>query len=117
LKKRYAFKACPQCGKTWENRGDFLADPEIETEGYEVNFEDLISGSFHFRHSCGGLIRFPVGTFRDLYAGPIFQECAAGSRECPEYCLRRNNLGPCPTRCECAYVRDILQIIRRWPKA
>jgi hypothetical protein len=23
---------------------------------------------------------------------------------------------PCPSQCECAYIREILQIIRNWPK-
>jgi hypothetical protein len=31
--------------------------------------------------------------------------------------LYRNNLKPCEVKCECAYVRNIMGIIKSWPKA
>ena len=36
--------------------------------------------------------------------------------ECPEFCLHKSELRPCPAKCECAYVREIIQVIKDWPK-
>ena len=59
----------------------------------------------------------PCQEFQDLYSGEIFVERATGSAQCPGHCLHQDNLLPCPARCECAYVREVMQIIRQWPKA
>jgi hypothetical protein len=32
-------------------------------------------------------------------------------------CLREGALDPCPLKCECRYVRDVLQVVRHWPKS
>jgi hypothetical protein len=40
-----------------------------------------------------------------------------GTAECPEFCLHRSKLNPCPAKCECAYIREIIQAIKNWPKA
>ena len=84
--------------------------------GYQVNFKSLDAGIFLFNHRCKGTLAIPAEQFRDLYKGPIFKERATGSDDCPGHCLHEDQLDPCPVRCECAYVREILQIIRRWPK-
>jgi hypothetical protein len=55
--------------------------------------------------------------FRHLYDGPVYAERATGTADCPEYCLYVAELGACLAKCECAYVREILQIVRQWPKA
>jgi hypothetical protein len=34
----------------------------------------------------------------------------------PGYCNDREILNPCSEACECAYVREIVQIVRKWPK-
>jgi hypothetical protein len=46
----------------------------------------------------------------------MVEERKTGTEECPGYCLHQDELQPCPARCECAYVREIIQIIRNWPK-
>ena len=112
-----AFKICTHCRHPWLSRIEFLRDPKIALVGYQVNFEDLEFGLFLFNHeSCRTTIAIRSGLFRDLYNGPILKERITGSEQCPEYCLHQNNLNPCPEKCECAYVRDVLQIVRRWPK-
>lgn len=93
---------------------DFLNDPGLKPIGYQANFEALTAGIFLFNHDCYGTLAIPAGEFGDLYAGPIFKERATGSRECPGYCLHEDELAPCPARCECAYVREILQLITAW---
>ena len=110
------FKRCPKCYFEWSRRADFLGDPNLEPIGYQVNFSALKAGIFLFNHDCKGTLAIAVGEFSDLYSGPIFKERADGSQECPGQCLHEDNLAPCPAHCECAYVREILQLIRKWPK-
>ena len=119
-KKRRAmksFKVCPKCGRQWVERSAFLSDPDLTLVGYQVNFKELAAGMLLFNHSCRTTLALLAMDFRDLHAGPVFVERLTGSDECPGMCLHKDNLGPCPARCECAYVRDILQVIRTWPKA
>jgi hypothetical protein len=95
----------------------FLGDPNLTIIGYQVSFEELVEGLFLFNHSCETTLGVKAGKFQDLYPGPIFDNRLSGKADCPEYCLRRNDLRPCPAKCEFAYVREIIQIIRNWPKA
>jgi hypothetical protein len=86
--------------------------------GYQANFADLLLGLFLFNHlGCGSTIAVPAELFKELYTGPIYAARATGTAECPEYCLYASELGRCLAKCECAYVREILQIVRAWPKA
>ncbi len=115
--KNSIFKKCPACVSEWFTRDSFLKDTNIEIIGYQTHFEDLTSGIFLFNHhSCRGTLSLPAGSFKDLYAGPIFSERATGGEECPGYCLQKDELRPCPAQCECAYVREIIQLIKNWPK-
>jgi hypothetical protein len=84
--------------------------------GYQVNFPELEGGFFLFNHTCGTSLGLMAGDFRGLYEGPVFSERATGTTECPEYCLHKSELRPCPAKCECAYVREIIQVIKDWPK-
>ena len=110
------FKTCRSCLFKWGDLNDFLGDPEIKIIGYQVNYDDLSAGVFLFNHSCGNTLGLPVRSFNGLYEGPVFRERAKGTAECPEYCLYQDQLDRCQVRCECAYVRDIIYIIRNWPK-
>ena len=85
--------------------------------GYQVNFDQLDLGFFLFNHlKCGTTLGISAGSFKDLYNGPVFSERLTGTEKCREYCLHEYQLDPCPATCECAYVREILQIVRKWPK-
>lgn len=111
-------KQCPCCGRAWPALDAFLCDSQLEVAGYQANFSDLGAGLFLFNHlTCGSTIAVPVEFFRNLYDGPVYAERATGTADCPEYCLYVAELGACLARCECAYVREILQIVRQWPKA
>lgn len=110
------FKKCPNCGYEWRDREDLLSDPDVEIIGYQVNFLRLEAGYFMFNHSCKGTFTVPANQFKDLYHGSIFAKRAAGTDACPEYCLHQVELRPCPVHCECAYVREIINIIQKWQK-
>lgn len=105
------FRQCTMCQYEWATREDFLQEPSLTTIGYQVNFDELEEGIFLFNHSCGTTLGIPAHVFKDLYDGPIYATRATGTEECPEYCLRQHELRPCPVECECAYVREILQLV------
>jgi hypothetical protein len=110
------FKQCSMCKVTWESQAEFLEDDRLTIVGYQVNFGKLTEGFFLFNHSCGTTLAIEVGKFQALYDGPIFAERATGGDDCMKYCLHINELRPCPAKCECAYVREIIQIIKNWTK-
>lgn len=110
------FVQCPNCGSEWMTRESFLEDPNIEFIGYQVNFAELREGLFLFNHNCKTSLSILAGEFADLYNGPIFRKRLTGSKSCPGYCLHNNNLRSCPQHCECAFVRHIIQQIKKHPK-
>ncbi|MEW6250296.1 MAG: hypothetical protein AB1716_06600 [Planctomycetota bacterium] len=114
--ERRVFKKCPMCGFAWESRSSFLVDPDNEIIGYQACFTALTTGFFLFNHSCTGTLAILVEQFRDLYDGPVYETRKTGMDECPGYCLHKDELARCPQRCECAFVREIIQIVREWPK-
>jgi hypothetical protein len=86
--------------------------------GYQVNYGQLELGFFLFNHlDCGSTISIRAGAFRDLYDGPVFSTRLVGTDECLGYCSREDELEACPSECEGAYVREILQVVAQWPKA
>jgi hypothetical protein len=109
------FRRCVCCQKVWFNRSDFLLDGDLLLNGYQVNFGDLELGWLLFTHlppGCHSTIAVSVDQFADLYDGSIYAERKTGTEECPGYCLDKDNLKPCNAECECAFVREILQIIK-----
>jgi len=117
-KTKKNFKQCPSCGYVWHKREDFLEDPSVRIIGYQVNFSELELGFMLFNHdTCKTTMALAVSAFRDLYAGPVFAERLTDSNPCPGYCMKQYMLEPCPARCECAYVRTLLQTIRTWGKS
>ena len=111
------FKICPLCGQSWATRLQFLEDAGLALVGYQVDFQELSLGLFLFNHrSCQTTLAIRAQSFRDLYDGPVYRDCRTGEEVCPGYCLKPDQLQPCPVECECAWVRALLGIIRDWPK-
>jgi len=111
-----SFKTCGNCRHIWADRDGFLADPGLRLVGYQCAFDDLGAGLFLFAHSCGTTLALKAESCVDLYAGPVYQERRTGQADCPGHCLHRDELRPCPARCECAFVREVLQVIAAYPK-
>ncbi len=108
-----AFKTCSCCCVDWQTRHDFIADPAVQIVGYQVNFDDLELGFFLFDHLlCHSTMAIQAGLFTDLYHGPVFTEALTGSDECPGHCLIADRLGRCPQSCACAYIREVLEMLR-----
>ena len=116
MKSLAIFKTCSVCGFEWPTRNSFLEDPALTVIGYQVNFEALKLGFFMFNHTCKNTLSVRAEAFWDLYAGPIYKDRATGGEQCPGYCLFEDELSPCPAQCECAFVREILQVIKNWPR-
>ena len=111
------FKKCTCCDWPWFSRDELLQDSRLELIGYQVNFGELELGYFLFNHLiCQSTIAVPAGLFKDLYEGPIFSDRKTDTENCPGYCEDKDILDPCAQECECAYVREIVQIVRNWPK-
>jgi hypothetical protein len=111
------FKKCTFCGHLWQSREDFLDDSATDIIGYQVNFDNIHLGLFLFNHlTCGTTLGIHAAEFKELYNGPVYKERLLGTDHCPEYCVHENQLEPCPAKCECAYVREIIQTIREWCK-
>jgi len=103
----------------WESRDDLLADPAVKIVGYQVNYADPNAGLVLFSHEtpdCGTSLAVTMREFRDFYFGPICEDLLENTDECPGYCKNRDSLEPCFGKCKCTFARDILQILRDWPK-
>ncbi|MCK5850308.1 MAG: hypothetical protein KAH23_05280 [Kiritimatiellae bacterium] len=111
------FKTCTLCHTTWLSRDDFLSDSSVELIGYQVDFEELVAGFFLLNHDCGTTLTVSVAELKELYAGPVFETRRTGTDDCPGHCLRKDDLEPCSAKCECVFVRDIIQIVKNWPKS
>jgi hypothetical protein len=111
------FKKCSCCEYPWFSREEFLEDRNTDLVGYQANFNHLELGYFLFNHlTCESTFAISAGLFIDLHTGPVFGRRMTGTEACQGFCIDREALQPCEVQCECAYVRDILQIIRGWPK-
>ena len=109
------FKSCTLCKKIWSDRDSFLRDPAIELIGYQADIDDIEYGLFFFNHNhdqCGTTLSLSVKIFLDLYDGPIYTENLYGTDSCGEHCLHQYDLEPCPKKCACAYIRELLQHLR-----
>jgi len=113
MEKPDNFKECTCCRFTWLRREDFVADIGISLIGYEANFNTLELGIFLFNHTCGTTLAIDAGTFRDMYSGPVYKERKTGGPDCRGYCLIRTELRVCHNKCECAWVRELIQTLRR----
>jgi hypothetical protein len=112
------FKECTNCHKIWKDRNEFLNDDSMILDGYQVNYGDLVAGFFLFTHDvedCGSTIAIPAGEFLDMHEGPMFDDISKENVEgCPGYCGDAKNMEPCGKKCECSYVRDVLDKVNHW---
>lgn len=113
------FKLCPNCRKQWRTQNSFLSDCELELNGYKADFEKLEQGMFFFTHkkeACLSTMVIEVRQFLNLYDGPIYPERKTGLEACSGYCMDTSRLDRCEAFCEYAFVREIISIIKAWPR-
>ncbi|MBJ6723120.1 hypothetical protein [Geomesophilobacter sediminis] len=114
------FKQCPTCLTIWRTRDEFLCDPDVQLNGYKVDFKELEFGLFFFTHkkeNCISSIVFEARDFVDLYQGPRFTERMDTSPDCPRHCMDQDDLERCSENCDAAFVREIVNMIREKQRA
>jgi hypothetical protein len=107
---------CGLCGKVWHCLDDVVADAGLELTGYQARFDDPADGLVLVTHrifGCGTTLAFPVSVLRPLYCGPEYTERMALTDECSRQCLDHNLLEVCEAPCDMAWVRRVMQSIRR----
>lgn len=109
------FKICPMCNTKWQSRDDFIDDPTLEINGYFADMEKLEWSLFYFTHlrqGCWSTLAIQAKEFLSLYSGPRYPERRMGQEDCPGYCLEQEKLDRCDAFCECAFNREIIQLIK-----
>ena len=109
------FKKCPMCSTEWKTRDEFLDDQSLKLNGYLADFEKLEWGLFYFTHTiegCFSTMALEAKDFSTLYSGKKYTERRTGEEECPGYCLDKEQLNRCNAFCECAFNREVIQIIK-----
>lgn len=113
------FKKCPMCFFEWKTRDEFLDDKKLNINGYLADFDKLEWGLFLFTHhktNCFSTLAIRAEDFLSLYSGPRYKERRTGKEDCPGYCLDKNQLDRCDALCECAFNREVIQIIKKRQK-
>lgn len=103
------------CGFQWDTRDDLLSDESLELNGYQADFEKLEYGLFFFTHyvdGCKSTLAIPASEFLDLNTEKKYTQQKTFSEDCPQYCVDIHELRRCEAQCECAFVRNIITIIK-----
>lgn len=103
------------CAFKWQSRDDFIEDPSLEINGYLADLEELKYSQFYFTHNvagCGSTMVIEARDFFSLYSGPSYKERRTDQEDCPGYCRDKEQLDRCAAYCECAFNREIIQLIR-----
>lgn len=95
-----------------------LADPDVVLLGYQAFSPNPVEGMLLFNHmTCQTTLAIQVRSFRDLHDGPVHVESLAGTDACSGHCDTTSDLERCENRCSGAWVREVLQSVKTWPKA
>jgi hypothetical protein len=109
------FKICSMCFTKWETRDDFIDDPLLYINGYQAHFERLEGSLFYFTHQkedCYSTIAIKAEEFLSLYSGKKYKERRTNNEDCPQYCFEKVQLDRCDAFCECAFNREVIEIIK-----
>jgi hypothetical protein len=111
-----AFKTCSLCRHCWQRLNDFVLDPALRVEGYQASFLDPKKGLILLTHqaeNCDTTLAIKVEALEPLYDGPTYLERHTGGDDCGGYCLSQGKLEECLAECDMAWVRKVLQLLRR----
>jgi hypothetical protein len=103
------------CSTKWETLENFLDDKSLEINAYQADFENLEMSIFFFTHkkdNCFSTLAIEAEKFISLYSGRKYAGRRTGEKECPKYCLDIDQLNRCDAFCECAFNREIIQMIK-----
>lgn len=104
------------CARVWKTRDDFLRDKSLEINGYGAYFDQLEKSLFYFTHNiegCRSTLTVSAENFFSLYSGKKYKDRRTREKDCPGYCLDKEQLDRCDAFCECAFNREIIQVIKK----
>lgn len=110
------FKACPLCGEQWPTIEDLVRDRRLQLNGYMADFDDPAAGLIFLTHKhlgCGTTMALRAGRLRSLCREPEHAESHLGLDGCRQLCIERQALEDCDQPCKMAWVRKVLQVLRR----
>jgi len=110
------FKRCPLCGAVWPDCRDFVTDLTLQVEGYQACLVGSDYGMILLTHraeGCGTTLGVRTAHLKVLYDGPEWPERMTGLEPCRLFCLNWEILEECTVQCELAWVRQVLQWLRR----
>lgn len=113
MTKDTTFKQCPKCNQSWSSRESFLKDESTEFLGYQAFVEDGVLGMFLFNHaSCETTLALSAADFVDLKPVELYQAPENQHGEPSPHCLSSLPGRPCPEKCECNFVREVIHVIK-----
>ena len=110
------FKQCPLCEATWVDLSDFVTDLCLRVDGYQACFPDPEWGLILLTHEadhCGTTLAVRATFLKVLHDGPFWSEHRTGLDDCLRLCLDQGRLEECTAECDMAWVRAVLQWLRR----
>ena len=110
------YKICSMCGKTWYRPADLVSDQLLRLNGYQAAVPDSEKGLLLFTHEvvgCYSTLGVPALDFRFMHHGLTYPECHFALLDCEGHCLDLSDLEVCRVQCCMAWVRDVIQYIRR----
>jgi hypothetical protein len=93
-----------------------VRDARLRLDGYSAFFDDPANGLVFVTHrvpGCGTTLTLYAGQLRVLFSGTDYPELHKGADDCHRLCLDRSRLEECDAECSMAWVRDVLQYLRR----
>lgn len=124
IKSAKPARTCTMCNTSWPDLASLVTDPDLEVVGYQARFDRPHEGLVlvtHMLEHCRTTLAISVADLRPLYFGPVYSERMTGSSDCPGLCLLQNRLEECEAQCDMAWVRRVIQFMRRhelppeWP--
>lgn len=109
-------KTCAMCSTDWPDLESFVTDPQLQIVGYQARFDRPNEGIVlvtHMRPGCRTTLGITVEQLRTLYSGPEHTRRMTGAAECKGLCLENGCLEDCEAPCQMAWVRRIIQFMRR----
>ena len=110
------FKCCRNCGVCWPTAEAFVLDPALAVRGYQACLGEAEDGLLlvtHAKAACGTTLAVTARSLRELYQGPEYTEFCQGTAVCECRCLHEGDLETCSAPCAMAWVREVLQYLRR----
>jgi len=110
------FKTCSKCEHVWACLADVVVDGTLEVNGYQASFDAPEEGLVlvtHAAEDCQTTLAVVAIELRPLYDGPEYTERKTLTDECSRQCLYEGKLEVCEAECDMAWIRRVLQYLRR----